>query len=144
MSLYVDDLTAKYRSQETLNSLEFSVLNAQIDNYSESCIHPVLLHDLRDDQSDDKDDKDEEAIAAAEIPLLQLIVVKENPAYRGSNSSENMSIFKYAVCRLMPMAFQVRYNSLFCLLLTLSSPFSRFISDLSLPTSLTCISTPTP
>ncbi len=144
LSLYVDDLTAKYRSQETLNSLEFSVLNAQIDNYSESCIHPVLLHDLRDDQSDDKDDKDEEAIAAAEIPLLQLIVVKENPAYRGSNSSENMSIFKYAVCRLMPMAFQVRYNSLFCLLLTLSSPFSRFISDLSLPTPLTCISTPTP
>ncbi len=127
LSLYVDDLTAKYRSQETLNSLEFSILNAQIDNYSESCIHPVLLHDLRDDQSDDKD---EEAIAAAEIPLLQLIVVKENPTYRGSNSSESMSIFKYAVCRLMPMAFQVRRNYPFSLRLTLSSPLSHFLSDL--------------
>lgn len=110
LSLYVDDMVAKYRCQETLNSLEFSILNMQLDNYSESCIHPVLLHDLLEDQSEGKDEKDEEAIAAAEIPLLQLVVVKENPAYRGSNSSESMSIFKYAVCRVMPMAFQVCHS----------------------------------
>ena len=43
----------------------------QIDNYSESCIHPVLLHDLRDDQSEEKEgDKEESEVAAAEIPLF--------------------------------------------------------------------------
>ena len=80
----------------------------QIDNYSEAALHPVLLHDLKGSEEEGKEGDDEH-------PIFQLIVVKEqgvstNGAGDDSTSSHDgrlMNIYKYVVCRVLPVALQL-------------------------------------
>ena len=79
----------------------------QIDNYSEAALHPVLLHDLKGSEEEGKEGVDEH-------PIFQLIVVKEqgvSTSNAGDDSTSHdgrlMNIYKYVVCRVLPVALQL-------------------------------------
>ena len=91
LSLYVDGLSLQNISAGPMKTYELQIANFQVDNYSETTIYPVLLHDLKDQdkykgaataESGNKDkDKDP--------PLLTLSLIKED------NGPGTMPIVKY-------------------------------------------------
>ncbi len=102
LSLYVDGLSLQNTVTGSIKTFELQVANLQVDNYSETAIHPVLLHDLKDSASSSSEETgNNEGTKAADKPLLQLTLIKED------SGPSTMPIVKYMVCRMLPMSFQV-------------------------------------
>ena len=122
MSLYIDGLEGRVKTKGSIRSFEFTVMDLQIDNYSETAVYPVLLHSTKKEvhksvdlfQIDEGADEEYEitdhrqAFGSAsmyEVPLLQISLIEEfqskgNQANgSSSSSSSSSSILKYAAMR---------------------------------------------
>ena len=117
MSLYVDGLEGRVKTKGSIRSFEFTVMDLQIDNYSETAVYPVLLHSTKKEVHNSVDlfqteegAEDEFEItdhrqpfgssSPHEVPLLQITLIEElqqkgNRAH-GSSSS---SVLKYVAMR---------------------------------------------
>ena len=46
-SMYIDNVDLSYKARGNLRSLEFNVMDLQVDNYSETMIYPVMLRSTK-------------------------------------------------------------------------------------------------
>jgi hypothetical protein len=47
LSLYIDGLEGRLKTKGAIRSVEFMVMDLQVDNYSETVVYPVLLHSTK-------------------------------------------------------------------------------------------------
>lgn len=112
LSLYVDDLELKLKLRGNLRSVEFMIMDLQVDNYSETVIHPVLLRSTKkeihysftaDDSSYLTSDANENADISKlveEVPFVEFTLVQEVV-------DDSSPIYKYAAIRILPLAVEL-------------------------------------
>ena len=118
MSLYIDGLEGRVKTKGSIRSFEFTVMDLQIDNYSETAVYPVLLHSTKKEVHKSVDlfrigegAQDEYEItdyrqtfgspSLLEVPLLQISLIEELHS-KGKNthrSSSSSSKLKYVAMR---------------------------------------------
>lgn len=131
VSLYVDWLEVLVRMKGNMRSLEFMIMDLQVDNYSETVIYPVLLRSSKKEirrsvaLSGSSNEPDagrqrqesnllsspqklgEEATSDRDYqrkpddPFIKLTMVQEVPA------DGTQAIFKYVACRVLPLVVEV-------------------------------------
>ena len=60
LSLYVDNMDFRYKVVDSVRSYEFVVLDLQVDNYSETVIHSVLLYCAKEEEKKENDGEEGE------------------------------------------------------------------------------------
>jgi hypothetical protein len=133
LSLYIDWLEVLVRLKGSLRSLEFLVMDLQVDNYSETMIHPVLLRSRKKEvrRSVTLGEDSDAALATRprqESALLAAPSATDNAAQQGQDSKYerkpddpfirvtivqevfadgSRAVFKYVACRVLPLAVEV-------------------------------------
>lgn len=130
LSLYVDGMEGRFKLNGNIKSYEFMVMDLQVDNYSETVIHSVLLYcvkeikekkpgggeksegeeedeegESKDDSSDDQNDSEDtsygDQVDESEIPVIQLTIVQEVPM------GTSTPIFRYVAFRVLALSLEV-------------------------------------
>lgn len=117
LSLYIDGLEGRVKTKGSIRSFEFTVMDLQIDNYSETAVYPVLLHSTKKEvhKSVDLFQTDEGAndefeitdhrqpfgsASLHEVPLLQITLIEEMQSKGSSSGSHgSSSVLKYVAMR---------------------------------------------
>jgi hypothetical protein len=111
LSLYLDGLDISLSRSGQIRSLEVTVMDMQIDNYSESKIYPVLLRSKKKEihrsitmsgESSATSDGSQEEHASTEIPLIVISIIQDFPADQVS-----APMFRYVAFRLLPIYLEV-------------------------------------
>ncbi len=102
-SLYMDGISMQKVVYGGLSSTELKIQNLQIDNYSETCLYPVLLHESKSDNNRSIISKSKNTTTDNDSkPLIQITWVSKE-----TYSENRMPIYKFFVCRILPLSIQV-------------------------------------
>ena len=110
LSLFIQGVLGKIRLTAAARTFELSVHDAQLDSYSETCVSPVALHTLRDEESET-------------APLLYFILVEE------SHPETATPHFKYIAARLLEVSVAIDSATLQLLILDLGCDFGLVARD---------------
>eukprot|EP01038_Epipyxis_sp_PR26KG_P007511 gene7511-10233_t len=136
-SLYVDDLELRLKSSGSTRSLEFMIMDLQLDNYSETVIHPVMLRSNKkeihssvtlDDEQDNiiensstnipNNNNDDDKIISNEVPFIEFTLIQEindskSPSLpvtqkkRNNHHINNGYVIKYIGLRVLPLIIEL-------------------------------------
>ncbi|RYH20785.1 hypothetical protein EON65_22470, partial [archaeon] len=114
-SLYMDRIEIFFKSKGMMKTLDFSVLDLQLDNYSESCIYPVLIRSTKkevhnsiamDDESyaeaSDTTSITSDKTSRTERPFIEMSLAVET-----TTSYTKRSIIKYFAFRILSVVVEV-------------------------------------
>eukprot|EP01033_Poteriospumella_lacustris_P006747 gene6747-4866_t len=158
LSLYVDGIQLKWQRRGHVNTLEFAVMDLQVDNYSESAIYPIILRSTKKEihksvvmdgeeefyaDTPAMDDLQRTATTASTAKSKkggadeQAAAEKEKPLLqlllvRDVNVESQQAIFQRVVLRILPLAMEVDSATMQILFLDLLDDLKVLTSDQAL------------
>eukprot|EP01041_Mallomonas_annulata_P001683 gene1683-3255_t len=110
LSMYAEGLACRVVTKGPVKTYEFVLRDLQVDNYSETCIHPVLLHSSKEGRRHHQG-------YLADAPLMQIAVIQDTPV------GSSLVHYRYIAVRVLELELAVDSSTIQLLI-------SDLISDL--------------
>lgn len=123
LSIYLEGIWGRLASKGTSRSLEFIMRDFQVDNYSETCVYPVMLHGARDPRHDRGSQND--------TPIIQVAIIQDTPM--GTVSVQH---YRYIAIRILEIDIAIDSATLWLLLSDLIMDLEFVSHDQALATKL--------